>query len=72
MAKAGGTTRNADRNGIRLVKANGQIIDSWVSRKKVEPGDTVLVPQRIRRDTAWQDDLAALTPIALLLNAIKL
>ena len=72
VAKAGGTTRNADKNGIRLVKANGQIIDSWVSRKKVEPGDTVLVPQRVRRDTAWQDDLAALTPVALLLNAIKL
>lgn len=68
---AGGTTRNADSWNIRLVKADGRIMDSWVKGKTVEPGDTVIVPQRIRRDTAWQDDLAALTPIALLLNAIR-
>lgn len=68
---AGGLTRNADSWNIRLVKADGRIMDSWVNGKTVEPGDTVIVPQRIRRDTAWQDDLAALTPIALLLNAIR-
>lgn len=71
LKMAGGLTRNADSWNIRLVKADGRIIDSWVNGKKVEPGDTVIVPQRIRRDTAWQDDLAALTPIALLLNAIR-
>ena len=72
LQSAGGLTRNADSWNIRLVKADGRIVDSWVRGKKVEPGDTVLVPQRFRRDTAWQDDLAALTPIALLLNAIRL
>jgi protein involved in polysaccharide export with SLBB domain len=71
LEMAGGLTRNADTRNIRLVKADGHIVDSWVKGKKVEPGDTVLVPQRFRRDTAWQDDLAALTPIALLLNAIR-
>jgi protein involved in polysaccharide export with SLBB domain len=68
---AGGLTRNADAWNIRLVKADGHIVDAWVNGKAVEPGDTVIVPQRIRRDTAWQDDLTALTPIALLLNAIR-
>ena len=68
LKKAGGLTRNADSSNIRLVKADGHIIDSWVSGKKVEPGDTVIVPQRIRRDTSWQDDLTALTPLALILN----
>lgn len=71
LKTAGGLTRNADSWNIRLVKADGRIVDSWVNGKTVEPGDTVIVPQRIRRDTAWQDDLAALTPIALLLNAIR-
>ena len=71
LHKAGGLTRNADAWNIRLVKADGHIVDSWVKGKKVEPGDTVIVPQRFRRDTAWQDDLAALTPIALILNAIR-
>ena len=68
LKKAGGLTRNADTSNIRLVKADGHIIDSWVKGKKVEPGDTVIVPQRFRRDTNWQDDLTALTPLALILN----
>ncbi len=69
---AGGITRNADTWNIRLLKANGRIVDSWVMKQPVGPGDTVLVPQRFRRDTSWQENLQALTPIALILNAIKL
>jgi protein involved in polysaccharide export with SLBB domain len=69
---AGGTTRNADTSAIRLLKADGRILDSWVEGRAVEPGDTVLVPQRFRRDTSWQENLQALTPLALILNAIKL
>jgi len=68
---AGGTTRNADTSNLRLLKADGRILDSWVEGKPVEPGDTVLVPQRFRRDTSWQENLQALTPLALILNAVK-
>ena len=68
IKKAGGLTRNADSWNIRLVKADGHIVDDWVKGKKVEPGDTVIVPQRIRRDSSWQEDLTALTPLALILN----
>ena len=67
---AGGTTRNADTWNIRLVKANGQILDSWVSGKAVEPGDTLIVPQRIRRESNWQENLTALTSVGLILNAL--
>ncbi len=68
---AGGPTRNADRFNMRLLKADGRILDSWVSWRKVEPGDAVLMPQRFRKDVGWQENLQALTPIALILNAIK-
>lgn len=71
LSLAGGLTRNADSWNIRLLKADGRILDSWVNSRKVEPGDTVLVPQRIRRDSTWQENLNALTPIALILNAVK-
>lgn len=71
LSLAGGLTRNADGWNIRLLKADGRILDSWVNSRKVEPGDTVLVPQRIRRDSTWQENLNALTPIALILNAVK-
>lgn len=68
---AGGPTRNADTWNIRLLKADGRIIDSWVNGKAVEPGDAVLVPQRIRKDSNWQENLAALTPLAILINTFK-
>jgi len=68
---AGGLTRNADSSGIRLLKADGRIYDSWLNFRTVEPGDALLVPQRIPRDTVWQDNLQALIPVALILNAIR-
>lgn len=68
---AGGVTRNADKSNIRLLKADGRIQDSWVSWRTVEPGDAVLVPQRIRYESRWQENVQALTPLALLLNAIR-
>lgn len=68
---AGGPTRNADTWHIRLLKADGRILDKWVGSKNVEPGDAVLVPQRIRRDVSWQENLAALTPAAILINALR-
>ncbi len=71
LGLAGGPTPNADTGHIRLLKADGRIVDSWVSRKVVEPGDAVLVPQKIRRDVSWQENLAALTPLAILVNALR-
>jgi len=68
---AGGTTRNADTWNIRLLKADGRILDSWVSGRKVEPGDAVLVPSRVRRDVSWQENLAAITNLAVMYAAIK-
>jgi protein involved in polysaccharide export with SLBB domain len=68
---AGGYTRNADRAQVRLLKADGRIVDSRVERTAIEPGDALLVPQRIRKDVPWQDTLLAMTPIALLYNAIR-
>jgi protein involved in polysaccharide export with SLBB domain len=68
---AGGYTRNADTRQVRLLKADGRIVDRWVSSKPVEAGDALLVPQRIRRDVSWSEQLAALTPIAILINTFK-
>jgi protein involved in polysaccharide export with SLBB domain len=71
LSRAGGLTRNADTSNIRLLKANGLILDSHVRRKDVEAGDTILIPQRIKRDTTWQENMSALIPLALLVNALK-
>jgi len=68
---AGGYTRNADVGQVRLLKADGRVVDSGVARSGIEPGDTLLVPQRIRKDVPWQDTLLAMTPIAVLYNAMR-
>ncbi len=68
---AGGFTRNADQSQVRLLKADGRILDAWVESQVVEPGDAVLVPQRFRVNTTWQDNVQALTPLALIWNAIQ-
>jgi protein involved in polysaccharide export with SLBB domain len=68
---AGGYTRNADKAQVRLLKADGRVIDSRVRSKGMEPGDALLVPQRIRKDVPWQDTLLAMTPLALIYNAIR-
>lgn len=71
LTLAGGTTRNADTSQIRLLKADGRIKDSWVSWAKVEPGDALLIPQRVRRDVTWQENMTALTPLAILISAVR-
>jgi hypothetical protein len=71
VALAGGYTRNADTRNVRLLKADGRVVDRWVSRRDVEPGDALLVPQRIRRDVNWTENMAALTPLAILINTFK-
>jgi hypothetical protein len=53
------------------LKADGRILDSWVSGRKVEPGDAVLVPSKVRRDVSWQENLAAITNLAVMYAAIK-
>ena len=68
---AGGFTRNADRGEVRLLKADGRITDTWTMGREVEPGDAVLVPQRFRTNTTWQETLLALTPLALIYNAVS-
>ncbi|MDR3684991.1 MAG: SLBB domain-containing protein [Geothrix sp.] len=67
---AGGVTRNADTSNIRLLKADGRIVDSWVEHRAVGPGDTLLVPQRYRRDYSWQENLNALVPVALVFSSL--
>jgi len=51
IERAGGYTRNADKDGIRLVRANGKVEKLSDNSRKVEPGDIIIVPQRIKKQT---------------------
>jgi len=64
IAKSGGTTQNADRKRIYVVRANGDVIaggrSGWFRRSQsieMRPGDTIVVPldtERVRALPLWQ------------------
>lgn len=53
--KAGGTLRSADKNGIFVVRANGEVLSKKRGALKayVLPGDVVFVPVRTQANTFW-------------------
>ncbi len=53
IERAGGFTRNADEDEVRIIKANGKVIKEGLGYKNIEPGDAIVIPQRIKRETDW-------------------
>ncbi len=54
IERAGGYTRNSDKNQTRLISADGKVISGGSLRgKKVELGDVIVVPQKIKEDRDW-------------------
>ncbi|MCD6501895.1 capsule biosynthesis GfcC family protein, partial [bacterium] len=56
--RAGGLTRNADESGIRLVKANGKVLKASLRTSDIEPGDAIIVPQRLKKKSDWVSTLS--------------
>jgi len=46
---AGGLTKNADADQIRLVKMNGRVKKISLGYNKISPGDVIIVPKKIER-----------------------
>ena len=46
---AGGLTKNADADQIRLVKMNGRVEKISLGYDKISPGDVIIVPKKIER-----------------------
>jgi polysaccharide export outer membrane protein len=54
IAQAGGLIPEGDGSAIRLVKPNGKVFYGRRARSlKVEPGDAIVVPTKIKRRTDW-------------------
>jgi len=78
LTMAGGTTSIADEKEIYVIKANGAAMSgqgfSWLKlgglgSKTLDPGDTIVVPERLERKYAW---LADVKDIAIILGNIAL
>jgi len=65
IKSSGGYSRDADKSQTRLAKANGRVLggtDAFNSR--VEPGDMIVVPQKIKREKQWFRSATSLAAIA--------
>jgi protein involved in polysaccharide export with SLBB domain len=61
VKRAGDFTPGADKKNTRLVKANGMVFaGSGVLSKRVEIGDVIVVPSRIKKDRDWSKTLTTM------------
>lgn len=51
ISRAGGFTRNADKNGIFIIKPSGEALDRFTQARKIERGDTIIVPEVFKYKT---------------------
>ncbi len=78
---AGGMKKNADKRRIYIIKANGKIVTNKsikILSSNLEPGDAVVVPQRIKYSKGFGESiktvfetLGALTTVITLIIALK-
>jgi polysaccharide biosynthesis/export protein len=81
IAKSGGTTQNADRKRIYVVRVNGDVFSGkrtgWFRRSQdleIHPGDTIIVPldtERIRALPLWQAVTTIIYNLAVALLAVR-
>ena len=50
---AGGLAKSADKGEIRIVKPDGRVFHSGLSRIKIEIGDSIIIPKRLENDRDW-------------------
>ena len=48
IRKTGGLTKHADKAGIYVIKANGEALNKFSMSRRIEMGDTVVVPQEFK------------------------
>ena len=75
VQQAGGMTEDANKHEMYVVKANGSTEGSYVRIKDINPGDTIVVPQKIEAKTPqlalWQTVASIIGSVALTIAAIS-
>jgi len=65
VKSSGGFSRNADKSQTRLAKANGKVLAGGAAFKaKVDPGDIIIVPQKLGREKQWIKSATSVAAVA--------
>jgi len=67
IKSAGGATKDADINEMRIVKMNGEVLKVSKGYRNVEPGDIIILPKKIKQETNW---LNIMTEIVTVLTGL--
>jgi len=69
VKQAGGTTEDANTKEMYVMRANGTTDSAYVKIKEMQPGDTIVVPQKIEAKTPqlalWQSVAGIIGSVAL-------
>ncbi len=64
LDRAGGYTRQADKDGVRLMRADGRVFSGGSAKKKtVELGDAIIVPTEIKKDKNVMQSVSSVVSI---------
>ena len=64
LDRAGGYTRQADKGGVRLVRADGRVFSGGAAKKRnVELGDAIIVPTEIKKDKNVMQSITSVVSI---------
>jgi protein involved in polysaccharide export with SLBB domain len=64
LKEAGGFTSVANKSAVRLIHANGQVLSGKpVIRQRVQLGDAIFVPPKIKRDKNWMPYITGVTAV---------
>ncbi len=64
LERAGGYTRQADKNGVRLVRADGRVFSGGSARKKeIMLGDAIVVPTEVKKDKNLMQSVSSVVSI---------
>jgi protein involved in polysaccharide export with SLBB domain len=74
LRQAGGVTADADKKDIYVIRANGSVEAAYLNFKNMDPGDTIVVPQKIEVKTPqialWQAFASIIGSMALAVAGI--
>ena len=75
LEQAGGVTEDANTHELYIMRANGTTDSTYVRIKEMQPGDTIVVPQKIETKTPqialWQTVATILGSVMLGVAAIS-
>jgi protein involved in polysaccharide export with SLBB domain len=64
LERAGGYTRQADKDGVRLVRADGRVFSGGAARKKeIQLGDAIVVPTEIKKEKNLMQSVSSVVSI---------